>query len=133
MAPCGRYQDIINLLQNQKVPRAYGIWHKAYEFRKFCDKDNTLNLTEMWNMKKKLWPKKRNHLPMAKRNHQGKIVSAPNDLRKLLLKEYKERLRPRPCHPKLKVTQRIRKKVINFKLKIAMRQKSQPFKMGELE
>ena len=106
---------------------------KAYEFRKFCDKDNTLNLTEMWKMKKKLWPKKRNHLPMAKRNHQGKIVSAPSDLRKLLLKEYKERLRPRPYHPKLKVTQKIRKKVINLKLKIAMRQKSQPFKMEELE
>ena len=26
---------------------------KAYEFRKYCDQSNTLNVTEMWKLKKK--------------------------------------------------------------------------------
>ena len=106
---------------------------KAYKFRKYCDNDKTMNVTEMWKMKKKLWPKKKNALPMAKRNHQGKLVSAPSDLKKLLLKEYKERLRVRSCHPKMKITQRIRNKVINLKIKMAMRKKSLSFRMDQFE
>ena len=68
----------------------------------------------MWRMKKKMWSKKKSALPVAKKNHQGKFVSAPADLRKLLQKEYKERLRPRPLHPKLVTAKKIRNKVIKI-------------------
>ena len=74
---------------------------KAYKFKKFCDKDSTLNVTEMWKLKKKIWPKKASALPVAKRDHKGKLISAPADLQTLLQKEYKERLRPRPHHPSI--------------------------------
>ena len=102
---------------------------KAYQFRKYCDQGNTLNITEMWRMKKRMWPKKKNALPVAKKNHKGKFVSAPADLRK----EYKERLCPRPLHPKLKIAKRLREKVIRMKLKSAKNTLSDPFKMKDLE
>ena len=38
--------------------------------------------------KKQLWPKKKSALPVAKKNYQGKFVSAPSELRQLLQKEY---------------------------------------------
>ena len=106
---------------------------KAYRFRKFCDQGNTLNVTEMWKLKKKLWPKKKCALPVAKRNHQGKMVSSPHDLRSLLLKEYKERLRTRPCHPDMKVIKPFRNKLIKIKLKVARQNQTKPFKMQDLD
>ena len=90
---------------------------KAYQFRKYCDQGNTLNITEMWSMKKRMGPKKKSALPVAKKYHKGKFESAPAGLRKLLQKEFKERLCPRPLHPKLVRAKRLRKKVIKMKLK----------------
>ena len=106
---------------------------KAYEFRKYCDQGNTLNVTEMWKLNKKLWPKKKCAIPVAKRNHKGKMISSPSDLRTLLLKEYKERLRARPCRPHMKDTLFFRSKLIKMKLKVARKNKTKPFEMHELE
>ena len=106
---------------------------KAYKFRQFCDQDNTLNVREMWNLKKKTWPKKKNSLPVGKKNHKGKFVTAPEDLRKLLLKEYKERLRPRQIHPKMKMAKSMRLKLIKLKLEMAKKSQSEPFQMDDLE
>ena len=54
------------------------------------------NMTEMWNLKKMLWPKKRMSFPAAKITHQGKLISKPQDIKNTLRKEYSERLRKRP-------------------------------------
>ena len=92
-----------------------------------------MNVTEIWKLKKKLWPKKKSALPVAKRNLNGKLVSAPADLRNLQLKEYKERLRPRPSHTNLKQTKILRNKLIQMKLNLANTNKSEPFEMNDLE
>ena len=106
---------------------------KAYMFKKFCDKENTVKVGEMWKLKKKLWPKKKCALPVAKKNYLGKIVSAPSDLRKLLQKEYKNRLRSRPSHPDMKSHRRLRHQVIQMKLKLASQTQTKPFDMTDLE
>ena len=106
---------------------------KAYRFKQYCDKDRTLNLTEMWKLKKKLWSKKKSALPVAKRNFQGKHVTAPADLRKLLLKEYQERLRKRPNRNIFQKSKRIRRKLIQMKLKLSEQTKSDPFQMSDLD
>ena len=49
----------------------------------------------------KLWPKVGATLPAGKKNHSGRIISEPSELKKLLAKEYKERLRDRPVRPDL--------------------------------
>ena len=89
---------------------------KAYRLKKYCDKDSTSKVADMWKLKKQLWPRKKCVLPVAKKNHRGQLVSAPADLRKLLQKEYKERLRPRPVHPKFKLAKLTRNKVIDMKI-----------------
>jgi hypothetical protein len=50
----------------------------------------------MWQRIKKICLKPGTTLPTAKKNHRGRIVSAPGELKKLLAKEYKETLRDRP-------------------------------------
>ena len=63
-------------------------------FKKFADDPENIN--QMWKTLKKLWPKCGPSLPTAKKNHQGKTVTGPGELKQLFAKEYKERLRTRP-------------------------------------
>ena len=106
---------------------------KAYKFQKFCDKGNTLNVTEMWKLKKQIWPKKKSALPVAKRNYKGRLLSAPSDIRHLLLTEYKERLRERPCLPGLQKSRTLRQKLLKTKLDLSKKNKSEPFNMEDLD
>ena len=104
---------------------------KCHKFKKFCDQSGSTNMSEMWKIKKKLWPKKSSSLPTAKINHFGKLVSSGKDLKNTLRKEYKERLRARPKHPFMKKL--YKSQTIEYKLKLAKENKSLPISMKELE
>ena len=66
---------------------------------------------------KRLWPKHGNLLPTAKRNHSGKILSGPTEIKKLLAKEYKERLRSRPVRPDFEHLKGTKSDIFKMKLK----------------
>ena len=70
-------------------------------FKSFSDNPENINLGQVWQTMKKLWPKYGATVPSAKKDHNGKIVTAPSKLKKLQAKEYKERLRTRPVRPDL--------------------------------
>ena len=59
---------------------------KCHKMKKFCDQSGSKNIAEMWNLKKRLWPKNKMTLPEAKINHQGKLISNPKDIKILLEK-----------------------------------------------
>ena len=61
-------------------------------FKSFSNNPESINLQEMWKICKKLWLKCENNLPTAKKNRKGKFVSNPGALKKLIAKEYKNRL-----------------------------------------
>ena len=73
---------------------------------------------------KKIWPKSASTVPVAKKNHKGKIVSGPNDLKNLLATEYRDRLRSRPVRPDLKALQQRRKKIFRKKMLLAQQKES---------
>ena len=78
---------------------------KCHKMKKFCDQNGSINTLEIWKLKKKLWPNKPSLLPSAKVNHKGKLVSSAEDIKGVMVKEYRERLRHRPRHPKDKCIQ----------------------------
>ena len=89
-------------------------------FRKYCDKSKSGVLSEMWQLKKKLFPEKASTLPSTKINYQGKIVTEPKELTKLIGEEYgRIRLRKRPCHPKNQSKKLTRNKLLALKLLFA--------------
>ena len=55
---------------------------KCHKMKKFCDQSGSKNMAEMWNLKKRLWPKNKMSLPAAKINHQGKLISNPKNIKK---------------------------------------------------
>ena len=49
-------------------------------FQTFGGNPENVNLGQVWKTLDKLWPKCGESLPTAKKNHKGRIVSAPKDL-----------------------------------------------------
>ena len=87
----------------------------------------------MWKTKKSLWPKKRDSIPTGKINHVGKLLTGQEDIKKLLEKEYSERLRPRPTHQNIENSNKIKQEAFEIKLKEAKLTKSDDWIMLELE
>ena len=83
-------------------------------------------------MLKTIVPKHGASMPIAKRNHKGNLVSNPSDIKKLLAKEYKQRLRSRPIRPDLGDLKERRKEIFAMHLKLAEETKSLPWKMSDL-
>ena len=107
---------------------------KAIMFEKYTDNNTSACLSEMWKMKKALFPRKAQTLPAAKVNYHGRLVSEPNELTKLLGEEYgKVRLRKRPSHPDNVEGKQIRKTLLHLKLNLAKGRVTSPFKMEDLE
>ena len=101
-------------------------------FQSYSDNPENINMGEMWKLIKKIWPKY-NSKSTAKRNHVGKIISNPQEIKKLLSKEYKERLRERPIRPDLKMLLGKRKFIFEKKLELAQSKESAEWTMQNLD
>ena len=96
-------------------------------------KCSAICLSEMWKTKKSLWPKKSQSIPTGKKDHKGKLLTGPKDIKKLLEKEYRERLRKKPSHPNLIDLDSLKKEEFEAKLKESKHNESEAWTMGELE
>ena len=95
-----KISEISNLIANEEAKENRDIIMD--NFKNLSENPENINLQQMWKLCKKLWPKTGTTLPTAKRNHMGKIVTCPRDIRNVLAKEYKDRLRSRPVRPDLR-------------------------------
>ena len=102
-------------------------------FKNLSENPENINLQQMWKLCKKMWPKSGTTLPTAKRNHMGKIVTGPKDIRNVLAKEYKDRLRSRPVRPDLKRMKKRKKTIFKMKMKLAEAHPSSEWTMCDLE
>ena len=102
-------------------------------FKQLSDNCENVNLQKMWKLMKNLWPKNNSVIPTAKRNHRGKVVSGPTEIKNVLSREYKERLRSRPYRPDLKHFMGMKKTIFKMKMKLARSRKSKPWNMSDLE
>lgn len=101
-------------------------------FKHYSDNPENINMGKMWKLLKKIWPKHKS-FSSAKRNHVGKIISTPKDLKHLMLKEYKERLRMCPIRPDMKEVMKRRFEIFQYKLKMARNKESPEWTMKDLE
>ena len=56
-------------------------------FKSLSENPDNVNLNQVWKTMDKIWPKVGSNLPSAKKNHKGRIISEPNELKLLLAKE----------------------------------------------
>ena len=58
-------------------------------FRSYSKNLENVCHPKAWKLLKNSFPKSNPTLPTGKRNHKGKIISGPKEIRKLLALEYK--------------------------------------------
>ena len=97
---------------------------KAKQFKAYCVENGSVSLKEMWKLKKHISPKHKESIPTGKINHQNKLITGPEEIKTLLAKEYRERLRPRPTHPNFVKIQQIKKEAFKNKLEMVRLTKS---------
>ena len=102
-------------------------------FQFFSDNPEKINMSNMWKLLKKLCPKNINAMPTAKKNHQGKIVSGPKEIKTLLAKEYKDRLRARPIRPDMIAMRKRKNRIFKLKMSLAERRESLDWNMKDLD
>ena len=87
-------------------------------FKTFSSNPENINLQQVWKVLNRLWPKVQSKLLTAKKNHNGVLISETNQIKQLLAREYKERLRERPIRPDLDNLEKRRKKNISTQIKV---------------
>ena len=102
-------------------------------FKHFSDNPETINMQQMWKLLKRIWPKTGSSLPVAKKNHKGKIVTGPRDLKNLLAREYKDRLRSQPVRPDLDALRKRRRRLFKKKMELAQKRTSPDWTMDDLD
>ena len=61
--------------------------------------DGVLNHQGVWKNKRKLFPKIKPNLPVAKKNLKKQLITNADELKELYLNTFKYRLRHRPAQP----------------------------------
>ena len=107
--------------------------NKAKLFKKYCNESNSINVAEMWKLKKMIWPKKQETLPTGKLNNQGKMITDSEELKHLYAKEFLERLRKRPSHPNFENIHMLKNEIFKLKMKKAKENKSKDWSIEELD
>ena len=70
-------------------------------FDYYNDNPEKIEVKKMWNFLEKICPKFQVSVPIAKYNHRGILITDIEEMKKLLILEYKQRFRKRPVRPDL--------------------------------
>ena len=102
-------------------------------FHYFSEHPENIQMQKMWKALKAICPKLKPTLPSAKKNHRGKIISGQKDIKNLLAKEYKNRLRTRPVRQDYKSVQIRKNQIFRTKMKLSKAQRSKAWTIKDLE
>ena len=103
------------------------------KFKRFSDNPENVNLQEIWKVLKSLGPKFKSSNPMAKRNHRSKIIFNSDQIRALLAKEYKQRLRARPKRSDLGDLEIRKNEIFDLQMKLAEANISKELNISDLK
>ena len=68
-------------------------------FKELANPEGMIQTNKMWSLKRKVFPKNKESLPFAKKDCDGRIITAQSELKKLYLDTFVHRLRHRPANP----------------------------------
>ena len=94
---------------------------------------HNININDIWTALDKINPKFQIPVSSAKLDHQNKLVTDQAELRKLLAREYKERLRSRPVRPDLQHIKDLRKDIFCKVMSKVKNVKSRDFNTKDLD
>ena len=96
-------------------------------------KQGKVDSTNIWKEMSKAYPKKTKLLPAGVKNVQGKVITNPDEKKKVILDHFEHRMRKRPLKDEVKEETLQNKELFAKRLRDSKKKKSDPFEMDELE
>ena len=91
-----------------------------------------LNHQGVWKNQRKLFPKIKPNLPVAKKNLKKQLITNADELKELYLNTFKYRLRHIPAQPGYEENIDLQEELFRLRLELAKDQKSPPWKIEDL-
>ena len=105
-------------------------WKKLNTIIGSLDSPNTN--TNIWKQMRKAFPKKVKPLPTGVKDIENKVITNPEEKKKVIIDHFKHRMRQRPAMKNVEEVLDINKKLFQERLKNARNVKSMPFTLEEL-
>ena len=108
--------------------------NRVYEnFKSLSNQDGNLNNNNMWNIKRKVFPKNKETLPFAKKDCDGNLISSHSQLKDLYIDTFVHRLRPRPMKPDYLYLKQLKEELWSKRLEYVETQKTKDWTFHDLE
>ena len=101
-------------------------------FENLANTDGSTNTNGMWKLKKQIFPKNPPSLPSAKKDSKGNLISSHEELKKLYIKTYENRLRHRPMADDMDELKILKEELCSKRLELASMTKSAPWTEANL-
>ena len=95
--------------------------------------DGSMAVPGVWKLKKKIFPKNSVSLPVSKKGPNGRLVSNPDELKKLYLTTYKHRLRHRPIKPGFEQLKMLKEELCSKRLRLVKMRPNEPWAEKDLQ
>ena len=102
------------------------------EIKEFTCDDSGIHPGKLWRLRKKLFPKFREP-PVAMKDETGKTVTSLEEIERLSILTYQDRLRNRPMISELQHLKTQKENLCELKLKAAKKNKTEPWTYNDLE
>ena len=102
-------------------------------FKEFASADGLLNIHGMWKVKRKICPKNRESLPLAKKDFDGKLITSQNKLKSIYLETFIHRLRSRPMKDELNWLRELKEELCSERIKLSKLTKTKSWNLADLE
>ena len=93
----------------------------------------TTDMSNVWKQMRKSYPKKVRPLPTGVKNVSGKVITNPEEKKKVILEHFRHRMRKRPAQDDVKNVIKNKEALYRKRTLAAQNVKSPPFQMTELE
>ena len=102
-------------------------------FQSLTETSGATNTNGMWKLKKQVFPKNPPSLPSAKKDSKGNIISSHEELKKLYIKIYENRLWHRPMATEMEELRKLKEILFSKRFELASMKKSSLWTEGHLD
>ena len=118
---CSVEKQLSNLLADENVKKIKD------NLSMLTETDGSINVSGVWKIKKKIFPKNMKTLPIAKKDVNGRLVSNPEELKTLYIQTYIHRLRHRPVKPGFEELKMLKEELCARRLELVKMKTFQPW------
>ena len=101
-------------------------------FKELANPEGIFQTNKMWSLKRKVFPKNKESLPFAKKDCDGRIITAQSELKKLYLDTFVHRLRHRPANVNYQYLTTLKEELCFRRIEYCKKKNTKPWTLAQM-